>query len=53
MDLRDLEHNTSDGLHMASLAGAWMALVGGLRRAARRRTGRWPSPRACPAASPG
>ncbi len=34
IDLRDLHHNTRDGLHMASLAGAWMALVagfGGLR----------------------
>ena len=34
MDLRDLEHNSGDGLHMASLAGAWTALVagfGGLR----------------------
>ena len=34
VDLRDLHHNTSDGLHMASLAGAWTALVagfGGLR----------------------
>jgi alpha,alpha-trehalose phosphorylase len=30
MDLRDLERNTRDGLHMASLAGAWTALVGGL-----------------------
>jgi alpha,alpha-trehalose phosphorylase len=29
MDLRDLERNTRDGLHMASLAGAWTALVGG------------------------
>ncbi len=29
MDLRDIEHNTSDGVHMASLAGAWMALVAG------------------------
>ena len=29
MDLRDVEHNTSDGLHMASLAGAWIALVAG------------------------
>jgi alpha,alpha-trehalose phosphorylase len=29
MDLRDLEHNTSDGVHIASLAGAWLALVGG------------------------
>jgi alpha,alpha-trehalose phosphorylase len=34
VDLRDLNHNTGDGLHMASLAGAWTALVcgfGGLR----------------------
>jgi alpha,alpha-trehalose phosphorylase len=34
MDLDDLEHNTSDGLHIASLAGAWTALVtgfGGMR----------------------
>jgi trehalose/maltose hydrolase-like predicted phosphorylase len=34
IDLRDLHHNTEDGLHMASLAGAWTALVagfGGLR----------------------
>ncbi|MFF6918490.1 glycosyl hydrolase family 65 protein [Streptomyces sp. NPDC012466] len=34
MDLGDLEHNTRDGLHIASLAGTWMALVagfGGLR----------------------
>ncbi|MBX6384393.1 MAG: glycoside hydrolase family 65 protein [Microbispora sp.] len=29
MDLRDLEHNTRDGVHMASLAGAWLALVAG------------------------
>ena len=29
MDLRDVEHNTSDGIHMASLAGAWLALVAG------------------------
>ncbi|MEU5110924.1 glycosyl hydrolase family 65 protein [Streptomyces longwoodensis] len=34
MDLHDLEQNTRDGLHIASLAGTWMALVagfGGLR----------------------
>jgi alpha,alpha-trehalose phosphorylase len=34
MDLDDLEHNTSDGLHIASLAGSWMVAVngfGGLR----------------------
>jgi alpha,alpha-trehalose phosphorylase len=29
MDLHDLEHNTRDGLHIASLAGSWMALVCG------------------------
>ena len=34
MDLHDLEHNARDGLHIASLAGSWIALVagfGGLR----------------------
>jgi alpha,alpha-trehalose phosphorylase len=34
MDLNDLEHNTRDGLHIASLAGSWIAAVmgfGGLR----------------------
>jgi alpha,alpha-trehalose phosphorylase len=30
MDLDDINENTRDGLHMASLAGAWMAIVGGL-----------------------
>jgi len=30
MDLDDLEHNVRDGLHMGSLAGAWMAAVAGL-----------------------
>jgi alpha,alpha-trehalose phosphorylase len=29
MDLDDLEHNTADGLHVASLAGVWTALVAG------------------------
>jgi alpha,alpha-trehalose phosphorylase len=29
IDLRDLHSNTRDGLHMASLAGAWTAIVGG------------------------
>jgi alpha,alpha-trehalose phosphorylase len=29
MDLSDLEHNTRDGLHIASLAGSWIALVAG------------------------
>jgi alpha,alpha-trehalose phosphorylase len=34
MDLDDIHHNTRDGLHIASLAGAWIAAVagfGGLR----------------------
>jgi alpha,alpha-trehalose phosphorylase len=34
IDLDDLEHNVRDGLHIASLAGAWIALVvgfGGVR----------------------
>jgi alpha,alpha-trehalose phosphorylase len=34
MDLHDLQHNARNGLHIASLAGAWLALVagfGGLR----------------------
>jgi alpha,alpha-trehalose phosphorylase len=29
MDLDDLEHNTRDGLHIASLAGSWVAAVVG------------------------
>jgi alpha,alpha-trehalose phosphorylase len=29
MDLDDLEHNVKDGIHIASLAGAWTALVAG------------------------
>jgi alpha,alpha-trehalose phosphorylase len=29
MDLDDLEHNTRDGVHIASLAGAWIATVAG------------------------
>ncbi|HEY2985000.1 MAG TPA: glycosyl hydrolase family 65 protein, partial [Jatrophihabitantaceae bacterium] len=29
MDLHDLEHNARDGLHIASLAGSWIALVAG------------------------
>jgi len=30
MDIDDLEHNVQDGVHMGSLAGAWLAVVGGL-----------------------
>ncbi|SEQ94328.1 glycoside hydrolase family 65 protein [Actinokineospora terrae] len=29
-DLNDLHHNVANGLHMASLAGAWQAIVAGL-----------------------
>ncbi len=29
MDIDDLERNTADGLHLASLAGAWISLVAG------------------------
>ncbi len=29
MDLNDLEHNTRDGVHIAALAGAWLAAVAG------------------------
>jgi alpha,alpha-trehalose phosphorylase len=29
MDLDDLEHNTRDGIHIASVAGTWVAAVGG------------------------
>ncbi|MFY9487252.1 MAG: glycosyl hydrolase family 65 protein [Solirubrobacterales bacterium] len=29
VDLQNLAHNTSDGLHMASLAGSWMGIVAG------------------------
>jgi alpha,alpha-trehalose phosphorylase len=29
IDLGDLQHNTRDGLHIAALAGAWVALVAG------------------------
>jgi len=34
MDLHDIEHNTRDGVHIAALAGAWLAAVcgfGGMR----------------------
>jgi alpha,alpha-trehalose phosphorylase len=29
MDIRDIEHNVGDGLHIASLAGTWIAMVNG------------------------
>jgi alpha,alpha-trehalose phosphorylase len=30
VDLHDLQHNAASGLHMASVAGAWIAVVAGL-----------------------
>jgi alpha,alpha-trehalose phosphorylase len=30
IDLQDLQHNTRDGLHIASLAGTWLATVAGV-----------------------
>ncbi|WP_394847150.1 hypothetical protein LZC95_06730 [Pendulispora brunnea] len=30
LDLQDLQHNTRNGLHIAALAGTWIALVAGL-----------------------
>ncbi|MET9340430.1 glycosyl hydrolase family 65 protein [Nonomuraea sp. NPDC003804] len=45
MDLDDLEHNTRDGLHIASLAGSWMALVNGLAGMRSRRGGLTFAPR--------
>jgi alpha,alpha-trehalose phosphorylase len=32
MDLKNLEHDTRDGLHVASLAGTWIVLVAGFGR---------------------
>jgi len=45
MDLEDRNHNTRDGLHMASLAGAWTALVEGLGGMRARDGKLWFSPR--------
>jgi alpha,alpha-trehalose phosphorylase len=45
MDLADLEHNTRDGLHMASLAGAWIAAVVGFGGARDSRRGMMFRPR--------
>ena len=47
MDLDDLEHNTRDGLHMASLAGSWLARGGRVRRLSRPRGPASPSTRGC------
>ncbi|WP_326805660.1 family 65 glycosyl hydrolase [Streptomyces sp. NBC_01788] len=45
MDLEDLEHNTRDGLHIASLAGTWLALVAGFGGTRREGEELWFSPR--------
>ena len=49
MDLDDLEHNTRDGLHIAALAGSWIALV----RVRRDAVPAWPADQLCTAAAPG
>ena len=43
MDLHDFEHNARDGLHVASLAGTWIAFVARLRRHARLTATSWSS----------
>ena len=48
MDLDNLMDNTRDGLHIASLAGSWIAAVAGLRRDARPRRRAVASARGCP-----
>ena len=50
VDLDDTKHNTRDGVHIASLAGAWMACVAGLGGHARLR--RAAQLRAAPAGGP-
>ena len=47
MDLHDLEHNTRDGIHIASLAGAWLGRGRRLRRACATSAASSPSRRAC------
>jgi alpha,alpha-trehalose phosphorylase len=51
MDLDDLEQNTRDGLHMASLAGACVALVAGVGGLRDHRGGLWFAPRLPPGLS--
>ena len=52
MDLHDLEHNTVDGVHIASLAGAWIAAVAGFG-GCETMTGTSPSHHGCRAGSSG
>ena len=51
IDLRDLHANTRDGLHMASLAGAWTAIVGASAVCATTKAS-WTSTRHSPTALP-
>jgi alpha,alpha-trehalose phosphorylase len=45
IDLDDLEHNTRDGLHIASLAGTYVALIAGFAGARYESGGVWFAPR--------
>jgi len=45
MDLENLEKNTADGLHLASLAGSWIALVAGFGGMRHREDGLYFGPR--------
>ncbi len=45
MDLDNLEKNTADGLHMAALAGSWIALVAGFGGMRHREDGLFFAPR--------
>ena len=45
MDLDNLEKNTADGLHLASLAGSWIALVAGFGGMRHREDGLFFAPR--------
>src|SRR5438270_910477 len=45
VDLHDLHHNVRDGLHIASLAGAWTALVAGFGGLRLQKGSLWFSPR--------
>jgi alpha,alpha-trehalose phosphorylase len=45
IDLHDLQHNVRDGLHIASLAGAWMAVVAGFGGMRLQKSSLWFTPR--------
>jgi alpha,alpha-trehalose phosphorylase len=52
IDLQDIHQNSRDGLHIASLAGAWIALVAGFG-GMRDHSARWRSTLPCRGASRG